>query len=292
MQAAENAGVQIITNQDIESFKRREDGGFELVSKSDTFQTHYLIIASGGNQKLHDYTWLKQHELNIVEPVPSLFTFNMPKHPICTLMGLSSEARVKTEVARTEETGPVLVTHWGLSGPAVLRSSARSARELAACKYAFKVGINWLPELTQEEVYDWLLNQKLHAGNKKIKTKVFDGIPQRLWEYFLVQTGLDAEQIWNVCGNKSLRQLAERITSERFEIQGKTTFKEEFVTAGGISLNEIDAQTCMAKKITGLYFAGEVLDSDGITGGFNFQQAWSSGWIAGSAAGKALFACK
>lgn len=288
MQAAENAGVQIITNQGIESFKRLEDGGFELVSKVDTFHTHYLIIASGGNQKLHDYTWLKQHELNIVEPVPSLFTFNMPKHPICALMGLSSEARVKTDVAKTDETGPVLITHWGLSGPAILRSSARAARELAASNYAFKVGINWLPELTQDEVYDWFLNQKVHSGNRKIKAKVFDGIPQRLWEYLLLQTALDSECTWSSCSNKALRQLAERITSERFEVKGKTTFKEEFVTAGGVSLNEIDAQTCMSKKIQGLYFAGEILDADGITGGFNFQQAWSSGYIAGTAVGMKL----
>ena len=154
------------------------------------------------------------------------------------------------------------------------------------------MGINWLPELTQDEVYDWLLNQKEHAGNKKVKSKVFDGIPQRLWEYLLTQSGLDGENLWNTCSNKSLRQFAERITSERFDIEGKTTFKEEFVTAGGVSLNEIDAQTCMAKKIPGLYFAGEVLDSDGITGGFNFQQAWSSGWIAGTAAGKALITNK
>ena len=292
MHAAENAGVQIITNKGVESFKQLDLGGFELLSKSDTFQTKCLIIASGGNQKLFDYDWLKLHALNIVAPVPSLFTFNMPKHPICSLMGLSSEARVKTEVARTEETGPVLVTHWGLSGPAVLRSSARAARDLAAVNYVFKVGINWLPELTQDEVYDWLLNQKEHAGNKKVKSKVFDGIPQRLWEYLLAQTGLENESTWSSCSNKSLRNFAERITSERFDIEGKTTFKEEFVTAGGVSLNEIDAQTCMSKKIPGLYFAGEVLDSDGITGGFNFQQAWSSGWIAGSAAGKALFTPK
>jgi predicted Rossmann fold flavoprotein len=292
LHAAKTAGVEILMNQQVESFKCIDGGGFEVRTKSDTFQTKYLIIASGGNQKSHDYEWLNQHALNIVAPVPSLFTFNMLKHPICSLMGLSSEARVKTEVARTEETGPVLVTHWGLSGPAVLRSSARAARELAVANYSFKVGINWLPELTQDEVYDWLLNQKEHAGNKKVKSKVFDGIPQRLWEYLLTQSGLDGENSWNTCSNKSLRQFAERITSERFDIEGKTTFKEEFVTAGGVSLNEIDAQTCMAKKIPGLYFAGEVLDSDGITGGFNFQQAWSSGWIAGSSVGKALFTSK
>ncbi len=292
MHAAQNSGVEILMNQPVESFKCMNGGGFELSTKADTFQSKCLIIASGGNQKLSDYEWLKEHNLNISAPVPSLFTFNIPKHPICSLMGLSSEARVKTEVAKTEETGPVLVTHWGLSGPAVLRSSARAARELAVANYSFKVGINWLPELTQDEVFEWLLNQKEHAGNRKIKTKVFDGVPQRLWDYLLSQSGMDGESSWNTCSNKSLRQLAERITSERFEIEGKTTFKEEFVTAGGVSLHELDPQTCMAKKIPGLYFAGEVLDSDGITGGFNFQQAWSSGWIAGTAAGKALITNK
>jgi len=288
MHAAQTAGIEIFMNQQVESFKCMDDGGFELFTTSDSFQTKNLVVASGGHQKLNDYAWLKQHNLSVATPVPSLFTFNMPKHPICSLMGLSSEARVKTNVSKNEETGPVLVTHWGLSGPAVLRSSARAARELAEANYLFRVGINWLPELTQDEVFEWLMRQKEHAGNRKIKTKVFDGLPQRLWEYLLSQVELDGENSWSMCNNKALRQLAERITSERFDIQGKTTFKEEFVTAGGISLNEIDAQTCMSKKINGLYFAGEVLDSDGITGGFNFQQAWSSGWITGTAIGAAL----
>lgn len=286
--AAQAAGVKIETNRGVDGIHPHASGGFEIITQAGNLTTRFLIVASGGRPQTRDYIWLQNLGLNISEPVPSLFTFNMPKHPICALMGLSTEARVKSEAGRTDEQGPVLVTHWGLSGPAVLRSSARAARELAACNYSFNVGINWLPELNQDEVYDWLLSQKAHNGTKKLKSKVFDGIPQRLWEYFIEQTKLNAEGTWNECSNKNLRQLAERLTSERFAIQGKTTFKEEFVTAGGVSLNEIDAQTCEAKKLPGLYLAGEVMDADGITGGYNFQQAWSSGYIAGTAVGKAM----
>lgn len=288
MNAAQAAGVKIETNRGVDGIHPLASGGFEIITQAGNLTTRFLIVASGGRSQTRDYIWLQNLGLKINEPVPSLFTFNMPKHPICALMGLSTEARVKSESGRTDEQGPVLVTHWGLSGPAVLRSSARAARELAACNYSFNVGINWLPELNQDEVFDWLLSQKAHNGTKRLKSKVFDGIPQRLWEYIIEQTKLNAEGTWNECSNKNLRQLAERLTSERFAIQGKTTFKEEFVTAGGVSLNEIDAQTCEAKKLPGLYLAGEVMDADGITGGYNFQQAWSSGYIAGTAVGKAM----
>ncbi len=288
MNAAQAAGVKIETNRGVDGIHPLASDGFEIITQAGNLTTRFLIVASGGRPQTRDYVWLQNLGLKINEPVPSLFTFNMPKHPICALMGLSTEGRVKSEAGRTDEQGPVLVTHWGLSGPAVLRSSARAARELAACNYSFNVGINWLPELNQDEVYDWLLSQKAHNGTKKLKSKVFDGIPQRLWEYFIEQTKLNAEGTWNECSNKNLRQLAERLTSERFAIQGKTTFKEEFVTAGGVSLNEIDAQTCEAKKLSGLFLAGEVMDADGITGGYNFQQAWSSGYIAGTAVGKAM----
>lgn len=288
MNAAQAAGVKIETNRGVDGILPLASGGFEIITQAGNLTTRFLIVASGGRSQTRDYIWLQNLGLKINEPVPSLFTFNMPKHPICALMGLSTEARVKSESGRTDEQGPVLVTHWGLSGPAVLRSSARAARELAACNYSFNVGINWLPELNQDEVFDWLLSQKAHNGTKRLKSKVFDGIPQRLWEYIIEQTKLNAEGTWNECSNKNLRQLAERLTSERFAIQGKTTFKEEFVTAGGVSLNEIDAQTCEAKKLPGLYLAGEVMDADGITGGYNFQQAWSSGYIAGTAVGKAM----
>jgi predicted Rossmann fold flavoprotein len=288
MNAAQAAGVKIETNRGVDGILPPASGGFEIITQAGNLTTRFLIVASGGRSQTRDYIWLQNLGLKINEPVPSLFTFNMPKHPICALMGLSTEARVKSESGRTDEQGPVLVTHWGLSGPAVLRSSARAARELAACNYSFNVGINWLPELNQDEVFDWLLSQKAHNGTKRLKSKVFDGIPQRLWEYIIEQTKLNAEGTLNECSNKNLRQLAERLTSERFAIQGKTTFKEEFVTAGGVSLNEIDAQTCEAKKLPGLYLAGEVMDADGITGGYNFQQAWSSGYIAGTGVGKAM----
>jgi predicted Rossmann fold flavoprotein len=167
-----------------------------------------------------------------------------------------------------------------------LRCSAWGAKVLAEQQYKFQPRINWLPDLNQEEVAEFLLQQKEYNSKKKIAQKIFDGIPQRLWEYLLERAGLDSDTIWIEQKNAALRRLAEIITSDVYSVSGKTTFKEEFVTAGGVSLDEIDPQTCMSKKIEGLFFAGEVMDADGITGGFNFQQAWSSGWIVGKSIAK------
>ena len=285
MQEAEKAKIHIQLHTGLQSFEVAEDG-FLVHTSAGSISTQFLLLATGGHQHAKDYQWIKEKGINITDPVPSLFTFNVPNHPMKDLMGVATEVRIKIDKTKLQETGPLLVTHWGFSGPAVLRCSAWGARTLAEQHYNFQPRINWLPDLNQEEVADFLLQQKEYSGKRKTIQRVFDGIPQRLWEYLLIRAEIDPESIWMEQKNATIRRLAEIITSDPYIVSGKTTFKEEFVTSGGVSLDEIDAQTCMSKSIKGLFFAGEVLDSDGITGGFNFQQAWSSGWIAGKSVAK------
>lgn len=285
MQEAEQAKIHVQLHAGLQSFEVVEDG-FMVHTNVGSISTQFLLLATGGHQHAKDYQWIREKGINITEPVPSLFTFNVPNHPMKDLMGVASEVRVKIDKTKLQETGPLLVTHWGFSGPAVLRCSAWGARILAENHYNFQPRINWLPDLNQEEVADFLLQQKEYSGKRKTIQRVFDGIPQRLWEYLLIRAEIDPDAIWMDQKNAAIRRLAEVITADAYSVSGKTTFKEEFVTSGGVSLDEIDAQTCMSKSITGLFFAGEVLDSDGITGGFNFQQAWSSGWIAGKSVAK------
>ncbi len=285
MNEAEKAKIQIQLHSGLQSFEVVENG-FVVQTSTGSISTQFLLLATGGHQHAKDYQWIKEKGINITEPVPSLFTFNVPNHPMKDLMGVATDVRIKIDKTKLQETGPLLVTHWGFSGPAVLRCSAWGARTLAEQQYNFQPRINWLPDLNQDEVADFLLQQKEYSGKRKTIQRVFDGIPQRLWEYLLVRADIDHESIWMDQKNATIRRLAEIITSDPYTVSGKTTFKEEFVTSGGVSLDEIDAQTCMSKSIKGLFFAGEVLDSDGITGGFNFQQAWSSGWIAGKSVAK------
>lgn len=228
------------------------------------------------------FQWLLDLGHTISEPVPSLFTFNLPKHPITQLMGVSVEkARVKIEGSKLVEEGPVLITHWGLSGPAVLRLSAWGARELAVKSYQFKVHINWLPDYNEQTLKEQFQNFRTNTSSKKIINHNFGFLPNRLWQFLLEQSGINIETRFADLSSKCENLLIKNLVDYVVEVKGKTTFKEEFVTAGGINLSEVDANTMMSKKIPNLFFAGEVLDVDGITGGFNFQNAWTSGWIVG-----------
>jgi predicted Rossmann fold flavoprotein len=256
-------------------------GGFLVCANNQEYTARYVLVASGGYPKPSDYDWLSDLNLQLVAPVPSLFTFNVNNHRMKHLMGVSAPVKVKIAQTRHSENGPLLVSHWGFSGPSVLRCSAWGARDLAALSYNFDVRINWLPELTQDEVAQWLLAQKNGGTQSKVRAKVFDSVPQRLWEHFIEEAGISAECTWHQCKDSQLRKLAEIITAQPHIIKGKTLFKEEFVTAGGVSLEEINPLTGSFYRCGDVYFAGEILDVDGITGGFNFQHAWSSGWIAG-----------
>jgi hypothetical protein len=251
------------------------------LSEGRTISADYVCIASGGYPKSSMFDWLRSLSHTVADPVPSLFTFNLPKHRITALMGVSVErARVKIEGSKLVEEGPVLITHWGLSGPAILRLSAWGARELADKAYEYKAHINWLPEYNDQTLKAKFNELRSEAPTKRIANQNLSALPNRLWLFLLEQSGLKEEMRFADLPAKLENALIRNLVDYVVEVQGKTTFKEEFVTAGGISLSEVDANTMMSRKVPNLFFAGEILDVDGITGGFNFQHAWTSGWIA------------
>ncbi|MBI1781374.1 MAG: NAD(P)/FAD-dependent oxidoreductase [Sphingobacteriales bacterium] len=284
IEEANKYGVEIMIKTEIRGM-RYENGKFQIeLSDFRLLTSDFVCIACGGFPKLAQFDWIKNLNHTIIEPVPSLFTFNMPGNSITQLMGVSvHDVKIKIAGAKLEERGPLLITHWGMSGPVVLKLSAWGARELAGSSYQFAIHINWLPEYNENTLREKFtaLRQQL-AGQKIINKNPFQ-LPQRLWEYFLNQVNINNEIRWADLPAKHQNQLISLLCNGEFAVKGKTTFKEEFVTAGGVSLNEIDVNTMQSKKVRHLYFAGEILDVDGITGGFNFQNAWTSGWIAAKA---------
>lgn len=281
MNEANIYGVEIRMNAEVKELKM--DNGRWLIALSDNkaINADFVCVSAGGYPKAFMFQWLQQLGHTIAEPVPSLFTFNLPKHPITQLMGVSvADARVKIEGSKIAEEGPVLITHWGLSGPAVLRCSAWGARELAVRDYYFKANINWLPEHNEQSLKELFQTFRSAQSSKKLINHNFGHLPNRLWQFLLEQSGINNELRFADLPSKLENILIRNVVDYKVEVKGKTTFKEEFVTAGGINLSEVDANTMMSKKALNLFFAGEVLDVDGITGGFNFQNAWTSGWIA------------
>lgn len=282
MADAEKKGLKISMNESVSKITPTELG-FSLFTDKQTLFCDNLLIACGGHPKKEGFNWLQELGFEIVSPVPSLFTFNLPNHPLSDLMGLSATVRVRIEGTKLEEIGPMLITHWGFSGPAILRCSAWGAIELEKKIYNATIRIHWLPELNEEEVREWLGRLRISSAKKHVHTRVFDALPARLWETLCKRAGISDVMKWADLSSKAFNSLVTTLCADAYCMHGKTTFKEEFVTCGGISLKEIDSQTCMSRRIPGLFFAGEVLDVDGITGGFNFQHAWSSGFVAGTA---------
>jgi predicted Rossmann fold flavoprotein len=281
LKEAAKYNVEVMLKAEVLSLKN-EGGGFDItLSGERKMKADFVCIASGGYPKAAMFGWLKQLEHTIEDPVPSLFTFNLPKHPVTQLMGVSVEkARVKISGTKLEQTGPVLITHWGLSGPAVLKLSAWAARELKDRNWEFAISINWLPDFTEQTMKDSLQQLRIEMAAQKIIGKNIYCLPNRLWEFLALQSGVTTDMRWADMPAPVQNKLVKNLCNYEFEVKGKTTFKEEFVTAGGVKLNEVDANTMMSKKTPNLFFAGEVLDVDGITGGYNFQHAWTSGWIA------------
>lgn len=246
-----------------------------------TFLADKLLIACGGFPKQDQYKWIVETGHTIQTPIPSLFTFNMPKHPITELMGVAvPDATVRITGTKISEHGPMLITHWGMSGPAVLRTSAWAARELSERNYEFNIQINWLLDVTEEELKEQLLDIRREQGKQSVGNKNPFNLPKRLWEYQLKNAGINEETKWGELPAAAQNKMINFLIRDAYDVKGKTTFKEEFVTCGGVKLSEIDPQTMESRVMKGLYFAGEILDVDGITGGFNFQHAWSSGFIA------------
>lgn len=270
-----SCGVKSITP--VESQYRLEtDDGVFLVDK--------LIIATGGHPKLDNYSFLKGLKHSILDPIPSLFTFNTPKESLRELMGLSVvDGIVKIEGTKMTYRGPVLVTHWGVSGPAVLKLSAFGAQWLKDKNYVATALINWNGAYGEEEFSAQIKSYLLAHPNRKVESHSLFEIPARLWEHFCARSGVENAQLYGTLSKKQINKLVQNLFCYTLKVEGKTTFKEEFVTAGGIALNEVNPETLESNYHPNLYFAGEVLNIDGITGGFNFQAAWSTGFLAGTA---------
>jgi predicted Rossmann fold flavoprotein len=277
-------GIQLRMNCEAKEILKTSGGWTIEINNAEKLQADFLCVASGGYPKGTQFEWLKKIGHTIEEPVPSLFTFNMPGNSVTSLMGVvAKNVFVKIAGSKLSSSGPLLITHWGMSGPAILKLSAWAARELKEKNWHFTIIINWHPELNENSLREQLQKLRFEIATQKIANRNPFEIPQRLWQYLLLQSGIHEDLRWADLPSKEQNKLIKNICAQEFEVKGKTTFKEEFVTAGGIMLNEIDHNTMESKIAPNLFFAGEVLNVDGITGGFNFQNAWTTGWIAAKA---------
>ncbi len=288
MMEANKYGVQIMMNREVKAVHATSDNhvpSFVLsFADSEQISADYIVIACGGYPKSSMFHWLTSLGHTIENPVPSLFSFNMPGNKIVELMGVSVEkASVKIIGSKLSEEGPLLITHWGMSGPAILKLSAWGARELSEQNYHFNVMVNWTNRYNEEQLRnEWQTIRNQYAAQKIVNRNPFD-LPNRLWQYLLAESNIHPEIRWADLPAKEQNKLIKNLTSQTFEVKGKTTFKEEFVTCGGIKLAEINPNKMESRLVPNIYFAGEIVDVDGITGGFNFQNAWSTGWIAAKA---------
>lgn len=286
---ARKLGVLIKIQSPLSEIEQLENGVFSMKLGEETVFADKLIVATGGTPKRSGLNWLEKLGCEIVDPLPSLFTFNMPNETIQKLMGIVVEnATVKVETTKLLAQGPLLITHWGMSGPAILKLSAWGARILAAKDYNFAVLVNWLGEVKENQLRADLEQVVALHGAKMIGNLNPFIFPNRLWHFLLAKNEINAELRWKEIGKKNTNKIINFLLNDRYEVSGKTTFKEEFVTAGGVALEQIDFKTMEHRNIRGLHFAGEILDIDGITGGFNFQAAWTTGWIAGKSVGNEI----
>lgn len=283
LQETKRLGIPVLT----------KSGVVRILPKGQQYEIHFnkgqdptladrIIIATGGSPKRSGLAWLEALGHRIEEPVPSLFTFNMPNEPIRDLMGLVvEETQTSIQGTKLQGDGPLLITHWGMSGPAILKLSAFGARILQQMNYQCTAQINWVNERNTQIIFDHLKSIQQSHPHKNLSNYRPFGLPKRLWSFLLDKNDLLEDKPWIELGKKSLHKLVHTLTSDTYQVQGKTTFKEEFVTCGGISLKSIHPKTMESKVAPGIFFAGEVLDIDGITGGYNFQAAWTTAYIAG-----------
>lgn len=280
LSATKKLGIDIVTGQSVQSIFKAETY-WKVATNHYTYSCQKLIMTTGSNPKIWELLTEIGH--TIVPPVPSLFTFNIKDKRIKDLMGVSALASVKVRGSKLSASGPLLITHWGMSGPGILRLSAWGARELADKKYQFAIQVNWLNDLTLEEAEEKLKELKLEHSKKAVSKKSPFDFPNRLWESLVLASEISEETKWADLSKKQLQNLAQQLTQGEFQVNGKSTFKEEFVTAGGIDLKEINFKTMESKLHENLFFAGEILNIDAITGGFNFQNAWTGGFIIAEA---------
>lgn len=274
--ATQKFNIPVLTGQSVQSVFK-SGARWKIDTQSENYSCDKLVMATGSNSKIWELLENLGH--SIVSPVPSLFTFNIKDDRIKDLPGVSAMATVKVNATKLAATGPLLVTHWGLSGPGILKLSAWGARELFGKNYRFTISVNWLNDWNFEQTLAHLKELKLENARKSIAKKCPFDFANRLWESLVLASSIAAETKWADLSKQQLQNLAAQLTSAQFEVNGKSTFKEEFVTAGGIELKEIDFKTMQSKVHPGLYFAGEILNIDAITGGFNFQNAWTGGFV-------------
>ncbi|GIJ94365.1 NAD(P)/FAD-dependent oxidoreductase [Capnocytophaga stomatis] len=284
-------GIELFTSQNVVRFYQ-SDVGWNVETNTQTFSAKKLIVTTGSNPKI----WKILSELGhtIVPPVPSLFTFNTSDLFIKDLSGIAVTSKVSLRdeegnSLKIKNVAPLLITHWGFSGPAILKLSAWGARILAEKNYKCILEVNWLvadsEEIRTEEVISILQEIKQNHPRKMLQNTTFFNLPKRLWNRLLEKGGVNPNELWSEISKAQIRNLAQTLTCSRFKIEGKSTFKEEFVTAGGVSLSEINFKTFESKLFKDLYLAGEIIDVDAITGGFNFQNAWTGGYLISESIG-------
>ncbi len=274
--------IKINMHTEVVAINKLENGSFILdLKNNNTIEADYLCIAGGGYNKLSAYNFLSALGIDIIPPTPSLFSFNIGNSRLKNFMGVSvPHVQVKITGTKLVEQGPLMITHWGLSGPAILRLSAWGAKILAEKNWNFSIMINWVPEYNEESLRQQFSIFRNEKAAQLLHNKNPFQLPASLWAHFLISNDIATHIRWSDLPAKRQNTLIKTLCAHEIEVNGKTTFKEEFVTAGGVDLSTIDSSTMMSRKISNLYFAGEIIDVDGITGGFNFQNAWTTGFIA------------
>ena len=284
MSAAARAGVNIRLSTAVRSIIKEADTFRLTLGTGSIEEFDRVIVATGGNKSSGGLAIAESFGHSIVPPVPSLFTFHITDPRLTDLSGISVEsATVTAPGTKLKTDGPVLITHAGLSGPGILKLSAWGAREFAEQNYTFPIALNWVLPHTRDSLIKALSVVREQNARKQVTTFSPIAMPQRLWERFVIAAGIPTTTPWAHVSNPSLQNLATQLTAAEFKVDGKSMFKDEFVTCGGVKLSEVEFKTMESRKCAGLHFAGEVLDIDGVTGGFNFQNAWTTGYLAGSA---------
>ncbi len=282
LDAAQNAGVSIKTNEGVTSIERTGERFEVSTDAGHSYTAANVLLATGGTRSAAGAKLAERLGHELLPATPSLFTFKIDDARIDGLAGLSvANAEVRIQNSRLKSQGPVLITHWGMSGPGILKISAWGARELAELSYRFSITVNWTPNSDPAAV---IAEKREHDGKRQVATRSpFEDIPKRLWLRMLDAAGIDGSTIWSELAKKPANKLISELSAATYEVTGKSTNKAEFVTCGGVARDDIDFKTMESKLVPGLYFAGEVIDIDGVTGGFNFQNAWTNGYHAGMA---------
>ena len=280
LKATQKLGITVLTGQSVQSIFKK-DSLWKVETQTENYLAEKLILATGSNPKV--WEMLQNFGHAIVSPVPSLFTFNIKDSRIKELPGVAAHVTVKVKDTKLSSTGPLLITHWGMSGPAILKLSAWGAQILHDKNYQFTIFVNWLNDAEKADVENMLKELKQEHAKKSVSKKSPFELTNRLWESLVLSSGIEVETKWADLSKIQLQNLANQLTNGTFQVNGKSTFKEEFVTAGGIDLKEINFKTMESKLHENLYFAGEIVNIDAITGGFNFQNAWTSGYIVATA---------